>query len=170
MQLLLSRSASAAIKFHYYLRGKGLGLQLLIFWGLVHVPILIAAPVEELLYALGLPEYMHQVRDADEKTFIVGILLGPVFETWLIQFLVYKLLAYFKLNSPKIYIPLASTLFAVMHDMHIVSLLYTGMTGAVLCYVYYFYRHDTRRAFWSTALIHALRNITAFIGTYLLLG
>ncbi|TKB96308.1 CPBP family intramembrane glutamic endopeptidase [Pedobacter cryophilus] len=92
------------------------------------------------------------------------ILLVPFLETAISQYLPFKLLniiSFFK-NKQGLIILLAALVFGVFHLYNLGYAFFGFSMGLVLSYIYYFYHHNPKKAFWVTCLIHSLRNLTAF--------
>ena len=98
-------------------------------------------------------------RDGLAATFIVGILLAPILETFLAQWLPIRIGRIFT-HRPGVLIGLSTAVFAAMH-------LHAGTKGVALgvsvglllgCSFVHWQRVSTGRAYWVTTAIHALHN------------
>ena len=95
------------------------------------------------------------------------IIVAPLFETWLCQYLPFYFLRKWisnKIRIELIYIIISSLLFASQHFYSIWYAVYTVMPGIVLAYCfYYFYKlyQSLIVSFWFTAILHAIIN---FVG------
>lgn len=100
----------------------------------------------------------------DLNWFIV-ILLAPILETYLNQMLPFLLMQKWNLTKRKygLYVVLSASIFAAMHSYSIQYVIAIFPVGLVLSYVYVFYSKNPRVAFWSTTMIHALKNSVALL-------
>lgn len=96
--------------------------------------------------------------------FVLGI-IAPVFETFINQYLPFKLFQnYDKLkNKYGLYILTSSIVFGLMHWYSIQYIIFAFSIGLVLGYCYFFYNKTPNKAFWSTTLLHSLRNTFSFL-------
>lgn len=96
--------------------------------------------------------------------FVVGI-VAPVFETFINQYLPFKLFQnYDRLkNKYGLYILSSAIVFGLMHWYSIQYIIFALFVGLVLGYSYFFYSKTPIKAFWSTALLHSLRNTFSFL-------
>jgi hypothetical protein len=94
------------------------------------------------------------------------IILAPVLETWLCQYLFFKLAQWIGArigNTPigTIFIGTSSLFFAVMHNDSIWFMLYALFAGIALAYCFLHFFNLYRSliiSFWFTAMLHALFN------------
>lgn len=96
---------------------------------------------------------------------IVIAIIAPIFETFLNQELPFILLQNWNLTKNKygIYILISAIIFGLCHTYSLQYVLFAFSVGLVLGYTYFFYSKTPKLAFWITALIHGLRNLTTFI-------
>ncbi|MEP7109171.1 MAG: CPBP family intramembrane glutamic endopeptidase [Ferruginibacter sp.] len=105
----------------------------------------------------------------DIKYWLLIITIVPVIETFLFQYGIFKIcnrIQATKRNNGLI-ILISAFIFGLMHTYSIGYMIFGFSMGIVLAYVFYFYSHHPRKAFWTTSLIHALRNLTALLFTFL---
>jgi len=93
------------------------------------------------------------------------IILVPLIETYMNQKLPFILMQ--KWNKTKgrygLYMLLSALVFAAMHCYSIQYIIAVFPAGLVLSYVYVFYSKNPKIAFWSTTIIHALKNSVALL-------
>jgi hypothetical protein len=96
--------------------------------------------------------------------FIVTIVV-PIFETFLNQYLPFKLLQNWNLTKNKygLYILISAIIFGLCHCYSLQYMIFAFSVGLVLGYTYYFYSKTPKIAFWSTTFIHGLRNLVVFM-------
>jgi hypothetical protein len=100
----------------------------------------------------------------------IGILIiVPILETYFNQKLPFILLQKWEKTKSKygIYLLLSAMVFAGMHGYSIQYIIAVFPAGLVLAYVYVFYCRNPRIAFWSTTIIHALKNSVALLALVL---
>lgn len=99
----------------------------------------------------------------DLDWWVVVIILGPILETYLFQHLPFKLLQKWNLTKRKygIYIVITTIVFSLLHCYSLQYIIAVIPGGIILAYVYVFYCKSMRKAFWSTTIIHSLRNSVA---------
>ncbi len=94
------------------------------------------------------------------EQFILGVLLAPLLETWLFQFLPNRLLVKLKLYNQFLLILLPAVLFGAMHVTY--SLLYgvcMFIFGLILNYFFLRAKGLSKHYFLLTVLLHALYNL-----------
>lgn len=96
---------------------------------------------------------------------IATVLVAPFFETFLFQRLPFNLMQNWSLTKNKygLYILVSSAIFGLCHDYSLQYMIITFAGGLVLAYTYFFYCKTPNVAFWTTVLIHGLRNSMAII-------
>lgn len=88
------------------------------------------------------------------------IVFAPLFETFFNQYLPFKLMqkwSYIKTKSG-VYVFLSALIFGLCHCYNIKYMIFAFSVGLILGYTYLFYSKTPSKAFWSTTLIHAVRN------------
>lgn len=97
------------------------------------------------------------------------IVIVPIIETFIFQYGVFKILQAFKFTRSKyvIYIFISALLFGLEHWYSIKYILFAFTAGIALAYTYYLYHKNAIKAFWTTTLIHSLRNLTSLVIFYL---
>lgn len=96
---------------------------------------------------------------------IVVSVFVPIFETFLNQSLPFKVMQNWSLTKNKygLYILISSVIFGLLHNYSLQYMIFAFAVGLVLGYTYFFYSKTPKVAFWTTALIHGLRNSIIFI-------
>lgn len=105
--------------------------------------------------------------------FIVAIILAPIIETLIFQFLiieiVYAFLIFIKLNE-KICkcifaILISSIAFGIAHNIHVLYMITAFFMGFQLAFLYIYYRTRFGRlkAFFACLIVHSLVNLSSFI-------
>ena len=96
----------------------------------------------------------------DVSSWIIVIVLGPILETLLNQYLPFWLLQKWSWTRNKygLYIFASATVFGLCHTYSLQYMIFAFSVGLILGYTYFFYSKTPKTAFWSTTLIHALRN------------
>lgn len=96
---------------------------------------------------------------------IVVSVFVPIFETFLNQQLPFNLLQNWSLTKNKygLYILVSAIIFGLGHCYSLQYMIFAFAVGLVLGYTYFFYSKTPKVAFWTTALIHGLRNSIVFI-------
>lgn len=96
---------------------------------------------------------------------IATVLVAPFFETFLFQRLPFNLMQNWSLTRNKygLYILVSSVIFGLCHYYSLQYMIITFAGGLVLAYTYFFYCKMPKVAFWTTVLIHGLRNSMALI-------
>ncbi len=98
--------------------------------------------------------------------FVSLVLIAPIFETLIVQFLVLELLHKLKISA-SVSILIAAVIFGVLHYYNIWYILATVISGFVFAYYYMALRPQGK---WNKILLlialHAMANIVAFVSTY----
>jgi hypothetical protein len=106
---------------------------------------------------------------------IVSIIISPLFETWLVQYLPFKVIYKWDLINEKkrdiVCVTASVVLFASLHHYSIWYVLFALVPGAMLGYCFFhFYKFygSLSVAFWFTATVHSIINIISILYDYLL--
>jgi len=96
----------------------------------------------------------------DVNSWILGIVLAPILETLLNQHLPFWLIQKWSLtrNKYRLYIFTSAIVFGLCHTYSLQYMIFAFSVGLILGYTYFFYNKTPKIAFWSTTLIHSLRN------------
>ncbi|MCA0959654.1 CPBP family intramembrane metalloprotease [Muricauda ruestringensis] len=97
------------------------------------------------------------------EVFILSIVLGPLFETFIFHFVLILLLKKAKLTNPAI-IFISAIIFALFHSYNLIYILAVIIPG--LIYAWYFIELEKRNrivAFCFVFLLHASSNLYAFM-------
>ena len=99
--------------------------------------------------------------------FVSLVLIAPIFETLIVQFLVLELLHKLKISA-SVSILIAAVIFGVLHYYNIWYILATVISGFVFAYYYMALRPQGK---WNKILLlialHAMANIVAFLSNYI---
>jgi hypothetical protein len=100
----------------------------------------------------------------DDSSWILVIVLAPILETLLIQYLPFWLMQKWSWTRNKygLYILTSAIVFGLGHTYSLRYMIFAFSLGLILGYTYFFYSKTPKTAFWSTTLIHSLRNGFAF--------
>lgn len=138
------------------------------YW--IQISIFIAASFLMILFVLPFIFLADQIigenTNGPELDLWIGIIiLVPILETYLNQKLPFILMQKWNLTKGKygFYIVLSAVVFALLHCYSLQYIIAVLPGGLVLGYIYVFYSKNPRRAFWSTALIHAIKNSVAVL-------
>jgi hypothetical protein len=122
------------------------------------------------LFYIPLAEYDIQWHKfpTDSKSlsmFIMAITVAPVFETWLCQYLPYKLLCKIKyFRERKLLILIAAALFfGINHIYSIFYVIYGTLIGFVIMFGYMVRVENDKNTFWLISACHSLLNVGAFL-------
>lgn len=105
---------------------------------------------------------------------LVGLILGPIIETIIFQFAVYKVIFYFKNIIQKrlfkkeaqflvFYIIISTLLFSFSHSYSFFYIFLMIIPGAILAYSFYFFKKNYTYPILYTFLLHLLHNSFVFI-------
>lgn len=97
------------------------------------------------------------------EIFFLTVIIAPLLETLIFQFLVIEGLFMLKIK-PKYIVLVSSMLFAIIHSYNLVYVLFIVFLG-ILYAIYYtlLRKHGRYMAFGSVAILHAMLNLTAFL-------
>ncbi len=96
------------------------------------------------------------------------VIFAPFLETILNQYLPFKFLQTFTWTKNKcgFYVVGSAIIFGLCHCYSIQYIIFAFAVGLILGYTYLFYSNSPKKAFWSTTLIHALRNGMVVLSAY----
>jgi hypothetical protein len=130
----------------------------------------------DVCFALALSYFEINLESpVDEMTPVVKLLtvivVAPLFETWLIQYLPFKFIIRSKMasrykESMLPYVLISACFFALLHYQSLWYIVYAFIPGVIFAYAFariYKSRLSLKIAFWFTAGIHAATNAFAFI-------
>jgi Type II CAAX prenyl endopeptidase Rce1-like len=97
-----------------------------------------------------------------------AVILAPLVETFINQYLVFKIFQRAKSlkNRYLWYMCVSAVFFGSLHFYSLGYIIFAIGVGLVLAYIFYLYRRDVSKAFWTTVLIHVLYN-AAILSHYL---
>lgn len=100
----------------------------------------------------------------DMSSWFLIIVLVPILETLMNQYFPFWLMQRWTLTKNKygFYIFTSAIVFGLAHTYSLAYMIFAFSVGLILGYTYFFYSKTPKTAFWSTTLIHSLRNGFAF--------
>lgn len=105
--------------------------------------------------------------ESKTELFIVVVVVAPLIETFIFQFLIFYLMSL--LTKNKIAILLTSALlFGLSHSYSLLYILSGCMGGLLLGYAYLIFQVRKKYSFWTVSVIHSLNNLYLFLIDYLL--
>lgn len=97
------------------------------------------------------------------EAFILSVLIGPLLETFLFQYLIIETLCKFKLNNNLI-IWISAILFALTHNYNLIYLLAAIFPGILYASYYLYLKKENRKnIFFTIYALHSLTNLVVFI-------
>ncbi|AEI50396.1 hypothetical protein Runsl_4045 [Runella slithyformis DSM 19594] len=94
--------------------------------------------------------------------FFAAVIVAPLFETWLCQYLIFRIGKKFKIQNG--WILLMSAIWFGVNHLYSPQYIWFGfLLGLVFGYGYYLYKSVPSKAFWFVTGIHLLHNLTSFI-------
>ena len=139
-------------------------MQVILFYLLTYLFPLVSLPFQ--LVA----QQLEGISSAGPKgtDFFKMVILGPIIETLIFQFFIFKLFQLIKSGGNKylVYIGSSALAFGLSHYFSIRYIIFAVSIGLVLAYMLYFYHHNMKKAFWTTALVHAMHNCTLYLLMY----
>ena len=99
------------------------------------------------------------------NSWFVIIIIAPLFETFINQYVPFKIFQNYDWLKTKygLYILSSALVFGLMHWYSIQYIIFAFSVGLVFGYSYFFYSKTPIKAFWSTTLLHSLRNTLSFL-------
>lgn len=99
-----------------------------------------------------------------QEKFFLGVILAPIIETFIFQYLPFKVIG--KVIKNPVYIIMGSSLFfAFNHYYNWLYVVVTFFIGLILNCNYYAVQKISKYGFWLTALLHAANNSLAFLAS-----
>jgi len=148
-------------KINRYLLRKPYALQLLLFLLAGYATIIILTPFALIVDALtNIQEFNEAPDPSDLEQILPVVIIAPILETLLCQhliFLIFRKWIHIK-NKYDWAIIVSSILFGLGHMYDVIYIIFAFLQGLTLAYCYYFYKRNIVKAFWSTAIVHAIHN------------
>jgi uncharacterized protein len=94
--------------------------------------------------------------------FFILIVFGPLFETFVFQYLPNVCLHKMKISDPLALVILPSLLFGLAHYYSLMYIAMTFFAGLILNSVYIYYEQKSANHFLITALFHSLYNLYGY--------
>ena len=145
------------------IKRKPYWIQIVTFYFSSFLIILFVLP---LLFLVDNPS--ENTNGPDLSSWIIVVALAPIVETLLIQYLPFWLIQKWSLTRNKygLYIFTSAIVFGLCHTYSLRYMIFAFSVGLILGYTYFFYSKTPKIAFWSTTLIHSLRNgLALFLAT-----
>jgi hypothetical protein len=95
--------------------------------------------------------------------FIIVVLITPLIETLIFQFIPIEFLKRTKWSKPLFLILVPSLIFSMMHYYHFIYVIMTFVGGIILNYYYLEMQKISKYPFLLTALLHSLYNLYGFL-------
>lgn len=102
----------------------------------------------------------------DRNVFILfAVLLSPIIETFIFQWLVYEQLTAFSFFRKRIYliVLISGGIFGLAHNFSVEYQLVTFVIGCHLCFMYYYFKTYSKWPFFAVFIVHAIRNLISVI-------
>ena len=99
-------------------------------------------------------------------SFFLSVIIGPLVETIIYQYIIFKLTFYFfNKNTINIIsaILISALAFSLSHNFNYFAILNSFFGGIILGYAYFFNYNRHFPPFWYVFLLHSLHNLYAFI-------
>lgn len=145
-------------KLHFFLIGTNKRLTFLILFAAVFlVSFLFNFLVE--IFDLKYSTDNYRFYDDALSLFFFAVILAPIIETFIFQYLIFKLT---KKLSPFIYALLSALAFGFAHyhkNSSFVEVIDVFLTGLIFAYAYYLYILKNESSFWYVVLLHMFVNL-----------
>jgi len=96
------------------------------------------------------------------EIFFLTVIIAPLFETLIFQFLIIELLYFFKVKNNSIII-ISTVLFAISHNYNIVYILAIIFPGLMYATYYLYLKINKKNGFILIFSLHAFSNLISFI-------
>jgi hypothetical protein len=97
------------------------------------------------------------------EIFFLAVIIAPLIETFIFQFLIIEILSKFKVNTSLI-LWISTLLFSLSHNYNVVYILAMVFPGLLYASFYLFLKKETSKSpFFMIFLLHAIANLIAFI-------
>ncbi len=133
----------------------------------VFLSFVIIIPILPILFILdyvfgGSDEAILQLNFVD---IILGLVLAPLIETFIAQWLVVKLLRMVQFTKEKdVFIAFVSAIvFGIGHTFSVGDVFRGFVIGLLFAYSFILYEHKKKSPFWIVAAIHFVRNLISII-------
>tara|TARA_B110000114_G_scaffold22039_1_gene21000 strand:+ start:1245 stop:1751 length:507 start_codon:yes stop_codon:yes gene_type:complete len=98
------------------------------------------------------------------EIFIFTVIIGPIIETFLFQYLIIEVLFFFKRIKINTIIIISSLSFSLTHYYNFIYILVTFLSGIIYASYYLYLKEEKQRfPFLYICLFHSLYNFSAFI-------
>lgn len=115
------------------------------------------------LYDPGLLEIFQEEISLTE-IFILSVIVGPLIETFLFQYIVIELLYSLKKIKTNFIVIISALVFSLIHNYNLIYIIVTFIAGLIYA-LYYVYLKKTKKKypFMYIWMLHTLYNLTVFI-------
>ncbi len=150
-------------EFNNYFLRKRLALQFIIILIGSYVVTFLSVPLVALFD--GNLHSKLQTEKISVRSIIFFVILFPILETWLNQYLIFNTLSKYSYFSNKKYliIIISGLIFGLLHYYSFSYIVWAFFFGSYLCFCYYIFGIISNKAFLLTCLIHIIRNLIALI-------
>ncbi len=94
--------------------------------------------------------------------FILTVVIAPIFETFIFQFLLIEILLTFKLKK-EIIIYISAILFAATHNYNFVYFIAIIFSGLIYAAYYLYLKSKNKNALFYVILLHSVSNLFIFV-------
>jgi hypothetical protein len=148
--------------YNYFLQSK-LIIQFFILLIGSYLTTIISVPFVALFN--GSLQSSLQTEEMSLKSIIFFVIVVPILETWLNQYLVFNTLVKYNYFSGRKYmiIFISGAIFGLLHYYSLSYIIWAFFFGSYLCFCYWIFKVISNKAFLLTCLIHIIRNLTALL-------
>lgn len=149
-----------ALRFDRWLRAREFGKQVVVLYAIFVATALAANPLKPAIDAVtGVWLVPPSETMTPATLFISAVLVAPLAETWLCQWLILDRLARTRwfVGRPRLVFVLSVLFFGAQHFSSLGYIVCTSVSGVVFAYAF-LVTGKGWRGYWATALVHALWN------------
>ncbi len=144
-----------------FLSTKSYPVQLLLFLLAGYATMIALIPIAAVLEMSGaVQQLIEPPNPSNLEELPLAVIIAPIIETLIFQhlvFLIFRKWIHIK-NKYGWAILVSSILFGLGHMYNVIYIIFAFLQGLTLAYCYYFYKRNIVKAFWSTAIVHAIHN------------
>lgn len=114
--------------------------------------------------------YNPEILDVFDKSmslteiFILSVIIAPLLETFLFQYLIIEILSFFKRIKVNIIIIISSLAFSLIHYYNFIYILVTLLSGMIYASYYLYLKEEKQKSpFLYVFALHSLYNFSVFI-------
>ncbi len=152
---------------HEKIKKKNFISQVFIFLILSYLAVFLLAPFlqsEDPTFGRDLSVLKEDGKE--RNVFILfAVLLSPIIETFIFQWLVYEQLTAFSFFRKRIYliVLISGGTFGLVHDFSVEYQLVTFVIGCHLCFMYHYFKTYSKWPFLAVFIVHAIRNLISVV-------